>query len=156
MIEVNYNAIDKLPNEEKIIEKVIKKVLEHEKINEDVDVYVTLTNNDEIHKINMEYRKVDRPTDVLSFPMYERNEINKLKDEYKDDVEKILGDIIISVEKVKEQAEEYGHSFERELAYLVTHGCLHLIGYDHMVDEEKKIMRKREEEILEILNFSRD
>ena len=67
----------------------------------------------------------------------------------------ILGDIIVSIEKVREQAEEYGHSFERELAYLVTHGMLHLLGYDHMIEEEKAVMRKREEEILETLNITR-
>lgn len=156
MIEVNYNAIDKLPTEENLIRVVVQKVLEEENIIEDVDVYITLTNNKEIHKINKEYREVDRPTDVLSFPMYDREEIYQLKKDYeKDNVEKILGDIIVSVEKVREQAEEYGHSFERELAYLVTHGCLHLLGYDHMIEEEQKIMRKREEEILGLLNISR-
>ena len=155
MIEVNYNEIDKLPNEEKLIKKVVKEVLSEENILANVDVYITLTNNEEIHKINFEYRNVDRETDVLSFPMYERNEIPKLKENTDDELEMILGDIIISVEKVKEQAEEYGHSFERELAYLVTHGMLHLLGYDHMIDEEKRIMRKREEEILEILKISR-
>lgn len=156
MIEVNYNSIDKLPKEEKIICTVVKKILEEEKVVQDVDVYITLTNNTEIHKINKEYRDVDRATDVLSFPMYERDEIKKLKEICNsDDVEKILGDIIISVEKVKEQAEEYGHSFERELAYLTTHGCLHLLGYDHMIEEEKKEMRAREEAILELLNISR-
>lgn len=156
MIEVNYNSIDKLPKEEELICTVVKKVLEEEKIVQDVDVYITLTNNEEIHKINKEYRNVDRPTDVLSFPMYEREEIQKLKITNKsDEVEKILGDIIISIDKVKEQAEEYGHSFERELAYLTTHGCLHLIGYDHMIEEEKNEMRAREEKILELLNIKR-
>ena len=74
----------------------------------------------------------------------------------KDETEDILGDIIVSIEKVREQAEEYGHSFERELAYLVTHGMLHLLGYDHMIDEEKVVMRKREEEILGVLDITRD
>ena len=80
-------------------------------------------------------------------------ELLKEKNEEEPD---ILGDIIISIEKVKEQAEEYGHSFERELAYLTTHGMLHLLGYDHMIEEEKEQMRKREEEILEILNITRE
>ena len=93
-------------------------------------------------------------TDVLSFPMFDRSEIPDLKKE--DKTEDILGDIIVSIEKVKEQAEEYGHSFERELAYLVTHGMLHLLGYDHIIDEEKAVMRKREEEILGILNITRE
>lgn len=155
MIEVNYNAISELPNEEKLIKKVVSRVLEEEKVLPEVDVYITLTNNEEIHKINKEYRDVDRPTDVLSFPMYERDEIAGLKNDTDDEIEKILGDIIVSIEKVREQAEEYGHSFERELAYLVTHGMLHLLGYDHMIEEEKAVMRKREEEILETLNITR-
>ena len=155
MVEVNYNKIDNLPNEEELIKKVVNEVLLEEKIVVDVDVYITLTNNEEIHKINSEFRNVDKATDVLSFPMYERDEISNLKKKSDDGVEKILGDIIISVEKVKEQAEEYGHSFERELAYLVTHGMLHLLGYDHMIDEEKKVMREKEEEILGIMNISR-
>ena len=156
MIEINYSQIDKLPKEEILIEKVVKKVLDEENIIDDIDVYITLTNNQEIHKINKEYRDVDRPTDVLSFPMYEREEIYKLKKGFDDDsIEKILGDIIVSIEKVKEQAIEYGHSFERELAYLVTHGMLHLLGYDHMLEEEQKVMREREEYILEKLNITR-
>ena len=155
MIEVNYNAISELPNEEKLIKEVVSRVLEEEKVLPEVDVYITLTNNEEIHKINKEYRDVDRPTDVLSFPMYERDEIEGLKNDTDDEIEKILGDIIVSIEKVREQAEEYGHSFERELAYLVTHGMLHLLGYDHMIEEEKAVMRKREEEILETLNITR-
>ena len=155
MIEVNYNAISELPNEKKLIKEVVSRVLEEEKVLPEVDVYITLTNNEEIHKINKEYRDVDRPTDVLSFPMYERDEIAGLKNDTNDEIEKILGDIIVSIEKVREQAEEYGHSFERELAYLVTHGMLHLLGYDHMIEEEKTVMRKREEEILETLNITR-
>ena len=148
MIEINYNNIGELPNEEALIRKVVETVLTEENIKHDLDVYITLTNNEEIHKINKEHRDVDRSTDVLSFPMYERDEINLLKSEKNTEAEEILGDIIVSIEKVKEQAEEYGHSFERELAYLVTHGMLHLLGYDHMADDEKETMRAREEEIL--------
>ena len=155
MIEINYNNIEELPNEEVLIKKVVQAVLENEGVKHDLDLYITLTNNEEIHKINKEYRNVDRPTDVLSFPMYERDEIKNLKVDKNSDEEEILGDIIVSIEKVKEQAEEYGHSFERELAYLVTHGCLHLLGYDHMIDEEKEVMRKHEEMVLEKLGISR-
>ena len=156
MIEINFMEIDELPNEESLIRNVVEKVLKAEKIVHDVDVYITLTNNQEIHEINRDYREVDRPTDVLSFPMYERDEIDKLKTEKTSDEEEILGDIIVSVEKVREQAEEYGHSFERELAYLVTHGMLHLLGYDHMIEEEKTIMREREEAILSEMGILRD
>lgn len=155
VIEIDYDSIKKLPKEEKIIKKVIETVLKEEKIIQDLEVYVTLTNNEQIHKVNLEQRKVDKATDVLSFPMFERDEIYLLKEDSKKEPD-ILGDIIISIEKVKEQAEEYGHSFERELAYLVTHGMLHLLGYDHMIEEEKKQMRKREEEILEILKITRE
>ena len=155
IIEINYDEIEKLPKEESLIKTVIETVLKEEKIIQNLEIYVTLTNNEQIHKTNKETRNVDRPTDVLSFPMFEREEIHFLKEEQKEEID-ILGDIIVSIEKVKEQAIEYGHSFERELAYLVTHGMLHLLGYDHMVEEEKEQMRKREEEILEILNITRD
>lgn len=153
MIEVFYDGIDNL-KEEELIRKVIECVLKEEGIKKNLDVYVTLTNNETIRKVNAEQRNIDRATDVLSFPIFDRSEIPDLKKE--DKTEDILGDIIVSIEKVKEQAEEYGHSFERELAYLVTHGMLHLLGYDHIIDEEKAVMRKREEEILGILNITRE
>ena len=155
MIEISYNQIEKQSNEEEIIQSVVETVLKLEKIKHDVNVYITLTNNEEIHKINKEYRDVDRPTDVLSFPMYEREEIEKLREEKEDEIEEILGDIIISIPKIKEQAEEYGHSYERELAYLITHGMLHLLGYDHIIEEEKVIMREHEEAVLTELKIMR-
>ena len=153
MIEVFYEEIENL-KEEELIKKVIECVLKEEGIKKNLDVYVTLTNNETIRKINAEHRNIDKATDVLSFPMFDREEIPLLKKE--DNSEDILGDIIVSIEKVREQAEEYGHSFERELAYLVTHGMLHLLGYDHMIEEEKIVMRKREEEILGVLNITRE
>jgi len=156
MIEIKYKDIRKSKKNEKIIENVINKVLEIEKIKHPLDIYITLTTNEEIHKINKEYRGIDRATDVLSFPLYERENIPDLKKKKKDDIEEILGDIIVSIPKVIEQSKEYGHSFERELAYLVTHGMLHLLGYDHIIDEEKNIMRAREEMILKKLDISRD
>lgn len=155
MIEINYNKIEEMEREEVIIKRVVQAVLEEEEIVHELYINITLTNNEEIHIINKQYRDVDRPTDVLSFPMYERNEIPELRKKDNIFAEEILGDIIISIPKVREQAEEYGHSFERELAYLTTHGMLHLLGYDHMIDEEKEQMRKREEEILEKLNITR-
>lgn len=153
MIEVFYDEIDDL-KEENLIRSVIECVLKEEKIKKNLDVYVTLTNNENIRKINAEHRNIDKATDVLSFPMFDRNEIPNLRED--DKTEDILGDIIVSIEKVKEQAEEYGHSFQRELAYLITHGMLHLLGYDHIIEEEKVVMRKREEEILGILNITRE
>ena len=152
MVEINYEDTENL-DEEELIKKVVECVLKEENINKNLDVYITLTNNENIRKINAEHRKIDKATDVLSFPMFNRDEIDSLHTQ--DDTEDILGDIIISVEKVREQAEEYGHSFERELSYLVTHGMLHLLGYDHMIEEEKVVMRKREEEILGILDIKR-
>ena len=153
MIEIYYDDIEKI-EEEALIKTVVKTVLKEEGIVQDLEVYITLTHNDNIQKINAEHRNIDKPTDVLSFPMFERDEIPNLK-KNNEAIETMLGDIIVSVEKVREQAEEYGHSFKRELAYLVTHGMLHLLGYDHMIDEEKEQMRKREEEILEKLNITR-
>lgn len=153
MVEVYYDDIDKI-DEEELIKTVVQTVLKEEGIIQDLEVYITLTHNDNIQKINAEHRNIDKPTDVLSFPMFERDEISSLK-ENNEQVETMLGDIIVSVEKVREQAEEYGHSFKRELAYLVTHGMLHLLGYDHMIEEEKIVMRKREEEILAILDIQR-
>lgn len=156
MIEVYYEEIEEI-DEESLIRTVVETVLKEEGVKKDVDVYITLTHNENIRQINAEHRNIDKPTDVLSFPMFEREEIPTLKEESSEDelVETMLGDIIVSVEKVREQAEEYGHSFRRELAYLVTHGMLHLLGYDHMIEEEKVVMRKREEEILAILDIQR-
>jgi probable rRNA maturation factor len=155
MLEIIYHC-DKLTNtQEDMVKSVVNTVLDKEGIVHEVDVYITLMDDDEIHKINKEYRNVDRATDVLSFPMAEKEEISKLKKKKKDDKEEILGDILISVPRVKSQAEEYGHSFERELAYLVTHGMLHLLGYDHMEDDEKAVMREHEEAVLQSLNINR-
>ena len=119
-------------------------------------ITITLTNNENIKIINKEYRNIDRATDVLSFPMFEKEDLDK-KIKNKDFLhEDILGDIIISVEKVREQAEEYGHSFERELSYMVVHGFYHLMGYDHMEEEEKVEMRKKEDKILNDLKITRE
>lgn len=115
----------------------------------DKPVYVSLyfTGNEEIREINIEYRDKDAPTDVISFADHEGEEIEDIYD--------TLGDIIVSLERVEEQAEEYGHSFERELYYVLTHGILHLLGFDHIEDDDKTEMRKKEEEILSKYNFRR-
>lgn len=155
MVEISIKTKKVNGNEEKIINKVVEAVLKQEKIKHDLDVYITLTSNRGIHVINRQYREIDRPTDVLSFPMFQREEISNLKKKKNDNVEEILGDIIVSIDKVKEQSKEYGHSYERELAYLVTHGMLHLLGYDHMIDKEKEEMRKHEEKVLDTLGFVR-
>lgn len=114
------------------------------------ELSVTFVGLDEIHELNREYRGVDRPTDVLSFPQFE-----DLTEDIPEVGEICLGDVVICREKAEEQAEEFGHSFERELVYLFTHSVLHLLGYDHMEEDEKKVMRQREEEIMEQIGLMR-
>ena len=135
-----------------IIKKVLKKCFEIEKLeNKNLYVNVVLTNAKNIKSINKEHRGIDKETDVLSFPMFEKNEIANLDNTNED----ILGDMVISIERVEEQAKEYGHSFERELAYMVVHSFYHLLGYDHMTEEDKKEMREKEENVLGILGIRR-
>lgn len=102
---------------------------------------VIIVDNEEIHKINKEYRNIDRPTDVISFALEDDETFIKLD-------KRILGDIYISIDKAKEQAEEYGHALLRELCFLTIHGILHLLGYDHMEKDEEKIMFELQERIL--------
>ncbi len=151
----------KLPYEE-IIKKVVVAALDYESCPYEACVNVVLTDNLSIHEINLQTRNVDKSTDVLSFPMNEYpapgdfSEIEEDPDAFDPDTgELLLGDIMISVEKVKEQAAAYGHSEERELAFLVAHSMLHLMGYDHMEDGERAEMERRQSEILEALNILR-
>ena len=157
MYEIIYQEIEQKEEYNKIIEKVLSKCFEEEKItNSKLNITITLTTPKNIQKINKEYRNVDRATDVLSFPMFEKEEL-KIKIENEEyEHEDILGDIIISIEKVKEQAEEYEHSFERELSYMVVHGFYHLMGYDHIEEKDKKDMRIKEDKILNELKIKRD
>ena len=155
-LELVYKDVE--PNEtfKEIIEIVINKCFSVEKLNNlKLYISVTLTTPQEIRKINNEFRKIDKETDVLSFPMFEKNEIDSIVDCGKNEVPETIGDVIISVERVEQQAKEYGHSFERELAYMVVHGFYHLMGYDHMNDNDKKVMRKKEENVLNMLNINR-
>lgn len=146
-----------------IAEKVINYCIEREKFPYEAEINLTLTDNEGIHIINKEYRDIDRATDVLSFPMlsYETpGDFSFLMDENDDDFnpdtgEAILGDIIISVDKVREQAEEYGHSELREFAFLITHSMLHLFGYDHMEPEEAEVMENKQRQILDELSINR-
>ncbi len=116
------------------------------------EVSITLTNNQYIHKLNLEYRKIDRPTDVLSFALNESEEPDV---EGGPDVN-VLGDIIISVERAEEQAAEYGHSLKREMAFLTVHGMLHLLGYDHMEEEERKEMEEEQRYVMDKLGIPRE
>ncbi|MBV7273022.1 rRNA maturation RNase YbeY [Clostridium thailandense] len=151
---------EKIPvNEElkKNIESVIEYALKEEKVNIPCEVSVIFVDNNEIREINRENRNIDKATDVLSFPMLEYPESRVFKEVYLnynfhpsdlDEGNLVLGDIVLSLEKAEEQRIEFNHSFLREAAYLTVHSVLHLLGYDHMKEEEKKVMRKREEEIL--------
>ncbi len=200
--EITYNQLEKNENYEKIINKVIDECFEHENLDKlNLYISITLTIPDVIHKLNKKYRNVDRATDVLSFPMFEKSEIEEMLKENDTGLEKneeiksaknvepdekadaknvesgedekkiepdseeqepdfedcdIIGDLVISIPKVYEQAEEYGHSFERELSYMCVHGFYHLMGYDHIKDEDKAEMRKKEDEILNKLGITRD
>ena len=157
MYQLEYLDIEDNPKNEEIIKKVVKQCFETENLqNSKLYISITLTTPQNIQKINKEYRSIDRPTDVLSFPMFEQNEIEEKIKNQDFQYEDILGDIVISVEQVKKQAEEYGHTFERELAYMVVHGFYHLMGYDHIIEEDKKVMRQKEENILNILEITRD
>ncbi len=142
--EVNFLDIEENEEYLDIVNKVLIKCFESELKNKKLTVNITLTDPKNIQNLNKQYRNIDKPTDVLSFPMFEKEELENLENEnyY------ILGDIVISIERVKEQAIEYEHSFERELSYMVVHGFCHLLGYDHIDENDKKIMRKKEEEIL--------
>ena len=156
MYQIEYLDIEENKKQEDIIEKVVKKCFEIENLeNSKLYISITLTTPENIQKINKEYRKIDKPTDVLSFPMFEKEELDEKIEKQDFEYEDILGDIIISIEQVKIQAEEYGHSFERELAYMLVHGFYHLMGYDHMEEGDKVLMRQKEENILNMLEITR-
>lgn len=148
---------------ESLAREVISFTLDHENFPYESEVNLTLTDNDGIHEINKMYRQIDRPTDVLSFPMlsYETpGDFSKLEDDYDDNFnpdtgEIMLGDIVISVDKVLEQAESYGHTSRREYAFLIVHSMLHLFGYDHMTPEEAVQMEAKQRQILEEMNITR-
>ena len=157
MYEITYLDLEENSKYEEIVKKVIYKCYEEEKLlDSKLIITITFTTPEQIHKINKEYRQVDRPTDVLSFPMFERKELEEKIAKQDFQYEDVLGDIIISIEKVKEQAIEYGHSFERELSYMLVHGFYHLMGYDHIKEEDKKEMRPKEEKILNELKITRE
>ena len=154
--EIVYKDIKEEPTYEAIVKKVFDKCFEEENLqNSKLYITVTFTNSENIRKINKQYRNIDKATDVLSFPLYEKQELDKKIEQQEFLHEDVLGDVVISIEKVEEQAKEYGHSFERELSYMVVHGFYHLMGYDHIEKEDKKKMREKEEKILDILKISR-
>lgn len=172
------NEQDKFQITDELMDK-IKRVIDEceieEGINFDNEISLTFTDNENIRQINKDYRDKDEETDVLSFPMYEKSEledevrfyenpepdvetVNDLEEDVEiveEDIANPLGDIVISLEKAKEQSEDFGHSFEREVCYLVCHSMFHLLGYDHMTENEKIQMRQKEEKIMDKLGILR-
>ena len=149
MYEIIYKDIEESSKYEPIIKKVLEKCFKEEKIEDSkLIITITLTNPQNIRKINKEFRNIDKATDVLSFPMFEKEELEEKIEMQDFEHEDMLGDIVISIDKVEEQAREYEHSFERELSYMIVHGFYHLMGYDHIEECDKKIMRPKEEKIL--------
>lgn len=151
-LDITYEIakVDEFFDEDKITE-FVSFILEKEFGDEvqEKEYYLSLmiTTNEAIRKINREYRDKDMPTDVISFAYNETENIGPMN---------MLGDIVISMDRVREQSSEYGHSDEREFYYVLCHGMLHLLGYDHIEEEDKRVMRKREEEILEKFNYVRN
>ena len=139
MFEIFNETNDKI-DELKDVEMVLKKAIEIEKLGV-VNFNVIIVDNNFIHKMNKEYRGIDRPTDVISFALEDSHDIDY--DDFR-----LLGDIYISIDKAREQAKEYGHSLRREICFLSVHGLLHLLGYDHMEKEDEKVMFARQEMIL--------
>ena len=153
--EIVYDEIEENKEFENTINKVINECFKTENM-EGLKLYIsiTLTTPNKIKILNKNYRDIDKETDVLSFPLFEKSEIEEfIKTKY--EMEDCLGDIVISIERVEEQAKEYGHSFERELSYMCVHGFYHLMGYDHIKDEDKKLMRAKEDSVLNSLGIIR-
>ena len=126
-------------------------VLREEKFEGNAEVCVTFVDNEEIHRLNKEFREKDSATDVLSFPLGE----NGIYDVNPDTGAKQLGDVVISLERAEEQAAEFDHSLQREVCYLTVHSMLHLLGYDHMEPDEKAVMRKKEESVMSLIGLTR-
>lgn len=137
-------------NYEQDFTAIIEQALKTLGIEDDVEVSCVLVDDERIHEINREYRHIDRSTDVISFAMEDNDQF------YVDGMPRTLGDIFISVDHAKKQAEEYGHSLRREMCFLFTHGILHLLGYDHMTDEQEKEMFGLQDEILGALSIERE
>ena len=139
---------------EKLFNDVVKESLRYEEFDPECEVSLSIVSNDEIQEINKQFREIDAPTDVLSFPLLTFEEGEQA--DVNENNEIMLGDIIISIDKAKAQAEEYGHGLRRELAFLTAHSMLHLMGYDHMEEEEQKEMFKKQDDILNNLGITRE
>lgn len=145
---INQTSVD-LEEYENLFNEIIEGAFDLLKVEDDCELSCIIVDNQEIHRINKEYRDIDRPTDVISFA-YEDDECFDIEG-----MPRQLGDIFISIDKAKEQAEIYGHSFKREFCFLFTHGLLHLLGYDHMVEDEAKVMFGLQEDILNAKKITR-
>ncbi len=163
-INIDYEAGQELALPwEKIIREIIEAALDYEECPYEAEVNVVLTDDEGIREVNRQFRNLDKPTDVLSFPALEYlrpSDFSHVEEAFADCFnpetgELMLGDMMISVERVLAQAEEYGHSPERELAFLTAHSMLHLCGYDHMEDGERAVMEQKQEEILEKRGYRR-
>ena len=148
-------------NYEETIKEIVRLSLEAENYPENVEISVTIVDNNEIHRINKEFRNIDAPTDVLSFPLLEFENGVLVEKTAKENInidtnEFVMGDIIISAERAAEQAEEFGHSLKREVAFLTAHSMYHLMGYDHIEDEEEKIMSAKQEAVLQKAGITRE
>lgn len=152
MIQVQFDDNNQylLPEQKRLFTDLLQTAAEMEELDEGV-VSLIFVGDEEIRQLNREYRGKDRPTDVLSFPMYERDEEFIVGE----DEPLLLGDIVISVPRAKEQSIEYGHSFEREMGFLLVHGFLHLMGFDHDTDATEQEMQRKQEEVLRKYNLTR-
>mgnify|MGYP000952882554 FL=1 len=147
------NKVEVSKELEDLIAKVINAALLAENVSGDVEVSIVLVDDEYIQNLNKNYRSIDAPTDVLSFAM--RESVDESDISFECEEEELLGDVVISLERARSQAEEYGHSIEREIGFLVTHGILHLLGYDHETESERAVMRNKEEKILESIGLTR-
>ena len=135
---------------EEVYLKIIREACKELDIQDDLELSVIFVDDKRIHEINREYRQIDRSTDVISFALEDSEQY------YIEGMPREIGDIFISIDHAKMQAEEYGHSFEREFAYMIVHGFYHLMGYDHIKEDDKKVMREKEEKVLKDLNINRE
>lgn len=163
LIDNRQNKVEVSEKDLSMIKEMIDYAIRAEGVKCDYELSIIFVDNESIKKLNSEFRGIDRETDVLSFPMldYEKHKVFKevyndfkFTDEYFDDGKLVIGDMALSLEKALSQSKEYDHSFLRETCYLTVHSVLHLLGYDHIEECDKKVMRKREEEILEKFNLA--
>ena len=142
-----FNEYGKEIEETNKIKELVEFAIKYKKL-DNIEFNIIFVNNEYIHNLNRDYRHIDRPTDVITFALEDGENVNL-------ESWRMLGDIYISIDKATEQAEEYGHSFLRELAFLTIHGFLHLLGYDHMNEDDEKIMFKEQEVILNEFDIKR-